>query len=83
MYRKIEPTLRMTATEASEKYADEFILMRMDSMNPSDDMGDILYIGDDGDELYSLVMKLDDRSNCGVVEGLNHMRSLGGIVVGL
>ena len=82
MYKKIEPALRMTANEASVQYPDDFILMRMDSMNPSDDMGSILFIGDDSDELYSLVMKLDDRSNCGVVEGLNHMRSLGGIVVG-
>ena len=72
----------MTANEASMKYPDEFILMKMDSMNPSDDMGTILYIGDDGDELFSLTTKFNDPSLCGVVEGLNHLRSLGGIVVG-
>ena len=77
MYNKIEPNLRMTANEASEQYPDSYILMRMDSMIPSDDMGTILYIGDYGDELFSLVMKLDDPSLCGVTEGLNHMRSLG------
>lgn len=82
MYKKIAPILRITASEASEQYPDNFILMRMDSNNPSDDMGTVLYIGDDGDELFSLVMKLEDRSNCGVVEGLNHQRSLGGIVIG-
>jgi len=27
MYRKIEPTLRMTANEASARYPDEFIIM--------------------------------------------------------
>ena len=82
MYKKTESELRMTANEASERYPDSFILMRMDSTNPSDDMGTVLFIGDDGDELFSLVMKLDDPSNCGVTEGLNHLRSLGGVVVG-
>ena len=83
MHRKIEPALRMTANEASLKYPDEFILMRMDSMDPSNDMGTVLYIGDDGDELFSLVMKLDDPSLCGVTEGMNHRRSLGGVVIGV
>ena len=82
MYRKVEPALRMTANEASERYPDSYIMMRMDSMDPSNDMGTVLYLGDDGDELFSLVMKLDDPSLCGVAEGLNHQRSLGGIVVG-
>ena len=82
MYRKIEPVLRMTAKEASERYPNEFIMMRMDSMDPSNDMGTVLYIGDDGDELFALVMRLDDHNLCGVTEGLNHRRSLGGIVVG-
>ena len=82
MYRKIEPALRITANEASERYPDSYILMRMDSMNPSDDMGSVLYIGDDDDELFALLMKLDDPSICGVTEGLNHRRSLGGVVVG-
>ena len=82
MYREIEPVLRMTANEASERYPDEFIMMRMDSMDPSNDMGTVLYIGDDGDELFALVMRLDDPSLCGVTEGLNHQRSLGGVVVG-
>jgi hypothetical protein len=45
-------------------------------------MGTILYIGDDDDELFSLITKFDDPYLCGVVEGLNHQWSLGGIVVG-
>jgi hypothetical protein len=45
-------------------------------------MGTILYIGDDGDALFAFAMKLDDPTNCGVKEGLNHRRSLGGVVVG-
>ena len=82
MYQRITSTLRMTANEASVHYPDSYIIMRMDSMNPSNDMGIVLYIGDDGDELFSLVMNFDDPTNCGVVEGLNHLRSLGGIVIG-
>ena len=82
MYRKIEPTLRMTVNEASEKYPNEHILMQMDSKNLSNDMGTVLYVGDDGDELFSLVMKFNDPSLYRVIEGLNHLRSLGGIVVG-
>jgi hypothetical protein len=83
MYRKIEPALRMTVNESSVKYPDEHILILMDSKNLSNDMGTVLYTGDDGNELFSLVMKLDDPSLYRVVEGLNHLRSLGGIVVGV
>ena len=83
MYRKIEPTLRMTVNEASEKYENDYILIRMDSRNPSINMGTVLYVGDDGDELFSLVMKLDDPSLYRVAEGLNHRCNLGGIVIGV
>ena len=83
MYRKIEPTLRMTVNESSERYPDEYILIRMDSRSLSNDIGTVLYVGDDGDELFSLVMKLDDPSLYRVAEGLNHRRSLGGVVVGV
>ena len=81
MYRKIEPTLRMTANEASEHYPDSFIIMQMDSMDLSDDIGTVLYVGDNRRELYSLIVSLS-QPFCGVVEGLNHQRSLGGVVVG-
>jgi hypothetical protein len=83
MYKKVEPALRMTTNEAIEHYPDSYIFMRMDSMNPSDDMGTVLYIGDDRRELFSLVMKMEDPTNCGVSEGLNLQRSLGGVVVGV
>ena len=83
MYKKVEPTLRMTSNEASERYPDSYILIRWDSMNPSDDMGTILYISDNGNELFSLVNELDDPTNCGVSEGINLQRSLGGVVVGV
>ena len=83
MYRKIEPSLRMSANEASERYENDYILIRMDSRNPSNNMGTVLYVGDNGDELFALVMKLEDPSLYRVTEGLNHRRSLGGIVVGL
>jgi hypothetical protein len=82
MIIKIEPAQRMASNEAAERYPDNYILMRMDSKNPSNDMGTVLYIGDDGDELFAFAMKLDDPNLCGVTEGLNHRRSLGGAVVG-
>ena len=82
MYEKIEGNKRMTANEASELYPDSFIVMRMDNMDISSRIGTVLYIGDNDDELFSLVMKFEDPSLCGVVEGLNHRCSLGGIVVG-
>ena len=46
MYKKIEPALRMTANEASERYPDSYIVMQMDSMKLSDDVGTVLYVGD-------------------------------------
>ena len=51
-------------------------------MDLSNQMGTVLYVGDNRRELFALVMKLDDPSLCGVSEGLNHRRSLGGIAVG-
>ena len=81
MYKKIDPALRMTANEASARYPDSFILMQMDSMSLSADVGTALFIGDDRNELYDVIISLN-RSLCGIVDGLNHQRSLGGVVVG-
>ena len=81
MCRKIEPALRMTRNEASARYPDSFIIMQMDSMDLSDDVGSVLYIGDSRVELYGVIKELS-LSLIGVVEGLNHQRNcLGGIVV--
>ena len=82
MYRKIEPALRMTRNEASERYPDNFIVMQMDSMDLSEDVGTVLYVGDNRRELYPLIISLN-QPFCGVVAGLNHYRNdLGGVVVG-
>ena len=81
MYRKIEPPIRMTRNEASELYSDSFIIMQMDSMSLSDDVGTVLYVGDDQREIFALVVSLN-QPYCGVIEGLDHRRSLGGVVVG-
>ena len=81
MYKKIEPPLRMTANEASERYPDSFIVMQMDSMSLSDDVGTVLYVGDNERELYALVVSLNLPFS-GVCDGINHRRSLGGVVVG-
>ena len=83
MYNRLEPAPRMKKNEAAERFPDNFILIRMDTMNPSNSMGTVLYVGDDGDELFSLAMSLDDPTNCGVSEGLNLRRSLGGVEVGV
>lgn len=79
MYKQIN-NLRMTDNEASERYPDSFIIMRMDGT--SSQTGDVLYVGDDQSEMIYLLMKIEDSSFCGVIEGLNHRRSLGGVVVG-
>jgi len=81
MYKKIEPPLRMTSNEASEQYPDSFIVVQLDSKNPPNNMGTVLYVGDNYHELFSLVTKLDTPYT-GVFEGRYHRLSLGGIVVG-
>ena len=83
MYKKIEPVLRMTRNEASERYPDNYILIRWDGKNPSDTIGTVLYIGDDRREMFSLAVNQNDPANCGVSEGLNLQRSLGGVVAGV
>ena len=79
MHMKIEPPIRMTRHEASERYPDSYIVMQMGSMDLSDDVGAVLYVGDNRRELYALVVSLN-QPFCGVIEGLNHRRSLGGVV---
>jgi len=81
MYRKIEPALRMTGNEASSRYRDSFILMQMDSVKLSDDVGTVLYVGEDENEMFALAGKLQLPFS-GVVTGLNHLCTLGGVVVG-
>ena len=81
MYQKVEDSQRMTVNEASERYPDSYILMQMDDRGLFNPTGIVLYIGDNGDELFSVQI----RSNIPlglVVEGLNHQRSMGGVVVG-
>ena len=82
MYKKVEENQRMTAFEASAMYPDDFILMRSDKKVISNPMGTILYIGDNYGELFRLGLTLEDSSLCIVYEGLNHQRSLGGVVIG-
>ena len=79
MYQKIEGNLRMTDNDAAEKYADSYIIMQMDSM--TSDMGTVLYVGDNQREIISLLMSFD-APYCGVVDGMNHRRSLGGLFEG-
>jgi hypothetical protein len=80
MYRKIEPEIRKHKNDAAELFSDSFILMRMDGY--ASETGDILYVGDDYSELFSLAGTFDDPSQLLVVEGMTHRYSLGGFVVG-
>ena len=79
MYQKIDNYQCMTDNDASVHYVDNYILVRRDNMHS--EMGTVLYIGDNMDELLSLRLSLNEPF-CGIVEGLNLQRSLGGVVVG-
>ena len=79
MYQRVVNNQRMTDIEASEYYPDSYIIVRRDSMHS--EAGTILFVGDNMGELISLSMTLNEPF-CGIVEGLNYRRSLGGVVVG-
>ena len=81
MYYKVEQSPRMTMNEASQKYPNNYILMQKEDKSMFDPPGCVLYIGDNGDELFSLQVRLPVSMGI-VVEGINLQRSLGGIVVG-
>jgi len=81
MYNLIEGNQRMSMHEASERYPDSYILMQRDNSDIFDPVGILLYVGDNFDELFDLQVDLPVPFGL-VVEGLNHQRSLGGIVVG-
>ena len=79
MYERID-NVRMTDIEASERYPDSYIAMRMDDRISQ--MGTVLFIGDNQSELFRVVLNLDNPMHCGVHEGINLQNSLGGVVVG-
>ena len=79
MLRMIELSQRMTDMEASVQYPDNYIIMGMEGMNSA--YGRALYVGDSFEEAMSQLMKIKEPY-CGIVEGLNHQRSIGGIVIG-
>ena len=82
MYRYVEENPRMTANEASAMYPNDFILIRCDERVLSNPTGTVLYIGNDYGELFRIGRGLENPSQCIVFEGLNHQRSMGGVVVG-
>ena len=73
MYEKIEENLRMTYIEASAKYPDSYIIMRMDDYISQ--MGTVLYVGDNQNELAAVLMQLENQNHCGIIEGLNYHRN--------
>ena len=78
MYQRLDDNRRMTDVEAAVHYPDSYIIMRRDGMYS--DMGTLLYVGDNMGELMSLVVE-EGQPYCGIVEGLNYRRSLGGVVI--
>ena len=72
--------IHMTFNEASEKYPDSYIVMQSDSL--TSDSGTVLYVCDTKQEAYIKMKQLEDLDLLGVTTGVNHHRSLGGIVIG-
>jgi len=81
MYRKIENAPYMTRNEASVRYPDCYILMQRDNRDMFNGTGNVLYVGDDGDELFILQITLPVHNGV-VIEGEMIQCNLGGIVVG-
>jgi hypothetical protein len=81
MYVKIDDSQHMTENEACQKFPDGYILMQLDDTGIFDPTGVVLYVGDDGDELFSLQINLPVPLGV-VIEGLYLRRrlSLGGLV---
>ena len=79
MYKRIDDNPRMTDNEASEHYPDSYVLVRWDSMYS--ETGTVVYVVDNMGELITLAYTLEE-SFYGIIEGLNHRRSLGGVVIG-
>jgi len=80
VYQRVDDNQRMTMHEASERYPDNYILMQMDDRALFNPTGVVLYVGDNGDELFSVQVRLNVPLGL-VVEGLNHQRNWGRIVV--
>jgi hypothetical protein len=79
MYKEIKGNQRMTDNEASELYRDSYIIIRMDSIES--DMGTVLFVGDNEKEMEDVLTGLEDNGYCGIVEGVNLMDTMGGLVV--
>lgn len=77
MVREIKD-IRTTYNEAAKKYANDYILMRMDNSEPECDTGVLLYVGE-RDGMYSLLDSLEDKNNCFLFNGESLNDSLGGI----
>ena len=71
---------RITFNEVSTKYPNSYIVMQADSL--TSDTGTVLFVCDTRSEAYEKLSQLDGMDLCGITEGINHLRSLGGIVVG-
>jgi hypothetical protein len=82
MYQEVEGHPRMTINEATERYPNNYIVMRMDNRDISNDMGTLLYIGDDQEETISLMGESDATNRYLFAEGLHLMSTLGGVAVG-
>jgi hypothetical protein len=83
MYTEVEGHPRMSPNEAAERYPDSYYIMRMDNRKLTRHMmGTMLYVGDDQEEMISVLTNLADPNLCVLSEGLHLQSSLGGVVVG-
>ena len=80
MYERVDDNVRITSNEASLLYPNSYFAMRKESR--TSDTGTVLFVGDDKSELIRLILNLDNPNFCGIHEGSNLRRSLGGVVVG-
>ena len=78
MYKEINQ--RMTSVDASEKFPDSYIIMRMDGFES--DIGTVLFTGKNKNELRAILRGLENQMFCGIIEGVNFGRNcIGGVVV--
>jgi hypothetical protein len=71
--------LRMTESQAAEKFPNEYILMRMDNNDPDCETGIVLKVGKRKD-VFNTLDGLENKHNSFLFEGINLRNNLGGIV---
>jgi len=79
MYREVNK--QMTDNQAVKDFPNSYIAMRRNDNRLAQE-GLALYEGDNEEELFDMILKRLDKSRCIIIEGVNHRRSLGGLLKG-